>query len=239
VEIVGVIDVRGGRAVHAVAGQRERYRPVSTAAGIQVDGDPVALARVYVERLNIRELYVADLDAIIDTAQPAGVIRDIAAVGVPLLVDAGVTSAAAARDTLARGAGEVIVGLETLPSWPALDSILGAIGADHVAFSIDLRNGEPLRAAGAAVPENSAEEIAARAVQAGIHTIVLIDLVRVGADAGLDCELIARVRSRARDVRLMAGGGVRGQSDLERLAEAGCDAALVATALHKSRIKNH
>ncbi len=37
-------------------------------------------------------------------------------------------------------------------------------------------------------------------------------------------------------VTLLAGGGVRNADDLRRLKASGCDAALVATALHDGRI---
>jgi uncharacterized protein related to proFAR isomerase len=37
-------------------------------------------------------------------------------------------------------------------------------------------------------------------------------------------------------VDLIAGGGVRGLDDLKALADAGCDAALVASALHDGRL---
>jgi len=43
--------------------------------------------------------------------------------------------------------------------------------------------------------------------------------------------MIVRVRQAAPDVTLLAGGGVRGPDDLSRLADAGADGALVATAL--------
>ena len=45
-----------------------------------------------------------------------------------------------------------------------------------------------------------------------------------------------RVRRAVPDVALLAGGGVRGPEDLQRLADAGCDGALVATALHDGRL---
>ena len=61
--VVPVIDLKDGTAVHAVRGERERYRPVnSTLAGD--DGDPLALARAFRSALGLDELYVADLDAI-------------------------------------------------------------------------------------------------------------------------------------------------------------------------------
>jgi phosphoribosylformimino-5-aminoimidazole carboxamide ribotide isomerase len=66
--------------------------------------------------------------------------------------------------------------------------------------------------------------------------VVMIDLARVGTGAGLDLELIARVREAVPDLTLLAGGGVRGQEDLAHLADCGCDGALVATAIHDGRI---
>ena len=50
--------------MHARGGDRTAYLPVANAVGTRIDGDPIALARAYVEQLGVRELYVADLDAI-------------------------------------------------------------------------------------------------------------------------------------------------------------------------------
>ena len=67
--VVGVIDLKDGTAVHAVRGERERYRPVSSAIGGD-DGDALALARGFREALGIEEVYVADLDAIVGRSDP-------------------------------------------------------------------------------------------------------------------------------------------------------------------------
>jgi phosphoribosylformimino-5-aminoimidazole carboxamide ribotide isomerase len=52
----------------------------------------------------------------------------------------------------------------------------------------------------------------------------------------VDLTLIARVRAAVPDAALFVGGGVRGPDDVNRLADAGCDDALVATALLDGRI---
>ena len=49
-------------------------------------------------------------------------------------------------------------------------------------------------------------------------------------------ENLVAINLWAPDVELVAGGGIRGVEDLLRLAEAGCDAVLVASALHDGRI---
>ena len=50
------------------------------------------------------------------------------------------------------------------------------------------------------------------------------------------CTGIGGVHEAAPGMMLVAGGGVRGLNDLALLANVGCDAALVATALHDGRL---
>ena len=84
--MVGVIDLKAGAAVHAVRGERERYRPV---------GDPLSLARTFRDALGLDELYVADLDAISGAGGNDAVIRALAREG-RVMLDAGVERAGAA-----------------------------------------------------------------------------------------------------------------------------------------------
>ena len=235
--ILGVVDLLAGRAVHARAGQRETYRPVQSVAARAIEsGDALALARTYVAHLGLTELYAADLDAILGGASQDTLVAALAAVGVPLWLDAGVSSADRARQARTLGAARVVVGLETLPSYSALGAICAAVDGDKVAFSLDLRDGEPVVASGGIPPGEPAHLVAARARDAGAGAVIVIDLARVGTGRGLDLELIARVRKAAPEPLLLAGGGIRGLDDLARLSDAGCDGALVATALHEGRI---
>lgn len=226
----------GGRAVHARAGQRERYAPVESVAGVRVQpGDAIGVATTYVERLGVSELYAADLDAILGRTPQDALVADLAALQAPLWLDAAVSSVARARRTLSRGAARCVIGLETLSSFAALEEICAAVGGERVAFSLDLRNGQPL-AGGEVPPGEPATLVAARAANAGVGAIIVIDLARVGTGAGLNLEMIASVRAAAPGVTLLAGGGVRGLDDLADLAAVGCDGALVASALHDGRL---
>jgi HisA/HisF family protein len=233
--VVGVLDLLAGRAVHARGGKRESYRPVLAVAGSPIEaGDALALATAYLNRLGIAELYAADLDAILGFPPQDALVTGVVALAAPLWLDAGVSSADQARHSLALGAAHVVVGLETLPSYEALEDVCSAVNGARVAFSLDLRDGRPILAAknNEPNPDTPAHEIAARAAGAGVGAVVVLDLARVGVAKGLDFELIARVREATRGLTLVAGGGIRGLDDLRRLADAGCDGALVATALY-------
>jgi HisA/HisF family protein len=235
--VLGVIDLLGGLAVHARAGRRESYAPVTSVAGSPIEpGDALALARAYVDRLGVAELYVADLDAITRGLPQDTRITTLTASGAPLWLDAAVSSADQARRAFRLGAARVVVGLETLSSYDALEEICAAVGGERVAFSLDLRNGEPVVTSDRISPGEPAHIIAGRAAAAGAGAVIVIDLARVGTGTGLDLGLVSQVRNAVPGLTLMAGGGVRGPDDLTRLADAGCDGALVATALLDGRL---
>jgi phosphoribosylformimino-5-aminoimidazole carboxamide ribotide isomerase len=235
--VVGVIDLSRGRAVHARGGARDRYEPTVKTVGSPIPpGDALALARSYCFELGVDELYVADLDAIVRGQPQDALILTLVETGAPLWLDAGITSPAHATRATGLGA-RVVVGLETLPSFDALEEICSAVDGERVAFSLDLRDGQPLIRHKGAIAAEPATTIAARAAQAGARTIIVLDLARVGSGSGLDFDLIARVRDAAPHVTLMAGGGVRDANDLVRLDATGCDGALVASALLSGRLQ--
>jgi phosphoribosylformimino-5-aminoimidazole carboxamide ribotide isomerase len=226
--VIGVIDLLGGLAVHARGGKREEY---------EVIGDPLALARTYIDRHGVSELYVADLDAIARhgaRSHEQAALPTICSI-VPTWLDAGISTVEHARQAIDMGASCVIVGLETLTSFDALAAICDAIGGHRVACSLDLRNGRLL---GIGADEHPSA-VAERAVAAGAHAIIALDLARVGMRTGLDLELMRALRKAAPTVELIAGGGVRGPEDLAALAAAGCDGALAATALRDGSLRNH
>jgi phosphoribosylformimino-5-aminoimidazole carboxamide ribotide isomerase len=237
--IVAVIDVQNGRAVHARGGDRGTYAPVDRAAGVQVGGDAVALARVYVETLGLQELYVADLDAIRKgiAALNFDLIASIVALGRPVWLDAGLSRLDDTRTALGTGASTAIVGLETLGSFDALREISATVSGRRVAFSLDLRDGIPIAMPNVVDPAWTPADIAAEAADAGAGAIVLLDLARVGMGAGVDVPLLASLRRAVPNTELFAGGGVRSASDLAELSSVGCDGALVATALLSGAIK--
>jgi phosphoribosylformimino-5-aminoimidazole carboxamide ribotide isomerase len=243
-QIIGVLDLLGGLAVHARAGARDRYTPVQNAAGWPIDpGNARTLAEIYTDVLGISQIYAADLDGILHQRPRDDVTRGLASMSAPLWLDAGIRSVDDARRAIALGVSRVIVGLETLPSFDLLSDICAAVGGDRVAFSLDLRDGQPLVASGARGDDaarvgdgQTPEEIANLAAISGANTVIVIDLARVGTGRGIDVDLLSRIRSAVPGPSLVAGGGVRGWDDLVLVARAGCDAALVATALHTGTI---
>jgi phosphoribosylformimino-5-aminoimidazole carboxamide ribotide isomerase len=238
--VIPVLDLREGRVVLGRGGRRETYAPVrSLLVAGDAAGDPLALARAYRDTLGCDEWYVADLDAIAGGVVQRALLRGLAGLDGEsrLLVDAAVSSPERARELIADGAERVVVGLETLPSFRALAAIVQAIGSKRVAFSLDLRDGMPLTLPGGdALLSGTPLDLARAAVTSGVGAIILLDLARVGSGRGVDPVVVKALRRAHPGVELMAGGGIGTTRELERLADAGLDGALVATALHDGRI---
>lgn len=241
-ELIPVLDLQHGRAVHARRGAREQYQPVSSVLLPERPGDALGLAGAYRE-LGARRCYIADLDAIQGRPPQYDLIRAIAdpsqGFGPGLLVDPGLADPAQVAPVLAAGARTLVAGLETLPDFSALAEIVAAAGAHPVLFSLDLLLGKPVRrlTGRIATQEAVSLELGARAADAGVRGLLVLDLATVGSEAGpRNVDLIDGLK-RMIGLPVYTGGGVRSAEDLRALAEVGCDAALVGTALHAGRIR--
>jgi phosphoribosylformimino-5-aminoimidazole carboxamide ribotide isomerase len=98
------------------------------------------------------------------------------------------------------------------------------------ALSLDLRNGELISASARWA---SPIELAEQMHLFGYRTFILLDLARVGMNAGPGTEPLCReLRRRFPDIELLVGGGIRNRDDICRLEDAGADGVLIASALH-------
>jgi phosphoribosylformimino-5-aminoimidazole carboxamide ribotide isomerase len=242
-QIIPVLDITGGIAVHAQAGDRSQYAPLESRLTPGQVGDATAVLRAFHDELGIHQCYLADLDAIQGGPVQRTLIRELAAFHTgfagALLVDAGTHLPEGALEVLSCGASEVVVGLETLHAFSDLEAIVSLVGSSRVVFSLDLRLGNPilhpaLQDARGATPEPV--RLAEQAAGAGAASILVLDLGRVGTGCGVDLGLLESLRRRLPASRLMAGGGVLTRLDLERMRDVGCDGALVASALHNGRL---
>jgi phosphoribosylformimino-5-aminoimidazole carboxamide ribotide isomerase len=231
--IIPVIDLRAGEAVHGSGGDRARYEPVKSVITPSL-GDPEALAQAYVAVLGTSEIYVADLDAIEGRAAQYGMHHRLSRIA-RSWIDAGLRSEAEAFTLIDAGADRVVVALETMPGFELLQAIVLRLGADRVVFSLDLRGGVPLSISDE-LRAMAPRELARRAVDAGVETVIVLDLAKVGGSRGVDEAVIRELRAALPGVDLIAGGGVRDRGDLDRLAAAGANGTLVATAVHRGAI---
>lgn len=215
-------------------GERERYREVRSV--LVAGADPSAVAQALCRACGSPAVYVADLDAIAGTGSHDDQIRALREhLSLQPWVDAGTADAARASRLVETGAARVIVGTETLSGLRGLRAIRAAAPAGRLLVSVDLdAHGVISRC-----PELSGRTALGALdllVAEGATEAILLSLPQVGTGAGPDLETLAAARASFPSLRLISGGGVHGPDDLRRLADAGADGVLLATALHRGWI---
>lgn len=249
--IIPVIDVMAGVVVRAVGGRRAEYRPVQSK--LTLSANPAAVARRMAEACGAEEVYVADLDAI--TGHGGGTVgADVADAlpGVRVWLDQGLrTEADIARLPLSKpGTWKTlfqpvsrpnvvpVLGSETVSGPAVVASAKEMVGSGCV-FSADTYDGELIgdwRAwAGWEVAEPTDVIPMVRAVEVllGNRVFILLDLAHVGSRGGPGtAKAVERLKAAMPEICLVSGGGVRTKEDVQRLADAGADAVLVASGLH-------
>src|SRR5207237_945645 len=126
----------------------------------------------------------------------------------------------------------IVAGLETVGGPEALARILDRTGPDRLVFSLDLRAGVPLIAAGAGWGGIDPVAIAATAIARGVRRLLLLDLARVGRGEGTGTHaLLARLAAAHSDVEIAVGGGVSDVAGLAALECAGASAGALREAV--------
>lgn len=221
IKVIPVMDVMNGLAVHAIEGKRDMYRPIEGSI-ISSSPDPRDVLQG-LHRYGFREVYIADLDAIMGRGDNTWVLDYAIRLGFKVIADIG------------RG------GLEKTDS----NNIRYVIGTEYISYpyevkklsnrivSLDCHNLNA-KFSDRYVEASLAAELLMRI---GITELIVLDLTRVGSMRGPNLQLINSVREVYRG-KMYVGGGIRGRGDIEELKRFDVDGVLLATAIHKGIILN-
>ena len=230
--MVGVIDVKKGQAVHAVAGRRDRYAPVRVVAG-----DPIDLARQYHD-LGIRRIYIADLDAIEHSRAEVELLvclMNRCRAFQETIIDIGWNGDASEISSLISSdhpSMRWVVSTESAPSHRCLRDACKVIQPNRVLLGLDYRQGQ--------LVSQSDDEIAWVEASRGLGLggVVVLDLADVGTGSGgSTAPICKRIRRSFHRSLVYSGGGIRKAENAQSLFHAGCDLCLVATSIHT--LMNH
>jgi phosphoribosylformimino-5-aminoimidazole carboxamide ribotide isomerase len=215
--VIPAVDVLGAEAVRLREGA---YDDVVARAA-----DPVALAARFA-RAGAKRIHVVDLDGARSGRVRPGLVRAIvAAAGVAVQASGGIRSLADARVLLDAGAERVVVGTAAFPDPAPWAAALG----ERLVVALDVRDGEVRTRGWTDTSGLSLDAAVERCRAAGVARVLCTAIERDGTLSGPDLELVERVASTG--LRVLAAGGVRSPADVEALAGAGAEAAIVGRAL--------
>ena len=224
-QIIPVIDLKGGEVVLAKRGERQSYRPVCSP--LCDSSAPESVVRAFRSLHHFPRLYIADLDAISGVGDNLAVVERLKW-GFPdlaLWVDNGLSDTESVLGWVDRGLGALVLGSESQTGPETLEALRESATEGRIVLSLDFR-GDAFQGP----PE------ILREAELWPADILVMTLARVGSALGPDEARLAAIQRRAGERHVFAAGGVRGLEDLRRLEAMGVAGALIASALHDGRL---
>jgi|SRR6266511_4704742 phosphoribosylformimino-5-aminoimidazole carboxamide ribotide isomerase len=221
-EVIPAIDLLGRKAVRLEQGDYDR---------VSQYGKPAELAARFAAA-GARWIHVVDLDG-----ARAGLIRPVVVAALvhasaPASVQAsgGVRSVADAEALLRAGARRVVVGTA---AWTILDELVASLG-ERLVVALDVREGV-VRTEGWTESGLDLDQAIDRCIGSGVSRLLCTAIERDGTLDGPDIDLVRRVVERSR-LPVLAAGGIRSETDLDALEQAGAEGAVVGRALLEGQI---
>lgn len=241
-DLIGVVDLRGGVAVHAVAGNRSRYQNVLI-PNTGHSGDPLALIDHYRSR-GLQKFYFADLDALTGKKVQFTALSDLichCGAETQVMIDVGFRGDESSAEvaSLRKLADlnplvSLIVASESVASRNWHGVVTEIVPGGRVVLSLDYRDGVWLS------DVISEREFLSFESQAALRFggAIVLDIARVGTGHGVTtadkCRELIHVTGAQPQLQIdswISGGGIRTPADVRSLLAAGCQQCLVATAL--------
>ena len=219
--IIPVIDVMGGRVVHAQGGNRAAYPTLRSQ--ICTASDPESVIAELLDWFAFSVIYIADLDAI-ETGQYDLMQYQQLSERFPQLtfwLDAGIRQLSDWKAWQSLPQIKPVIGSESLQDV----SLLSQLGQSDAPLSLDFRHDR-------LVGQHDLLSMA----DSWPQQIIVMSLDAIGANQGPDNRQLKLVQSLKPDAAVFAAGGVRGEKDLLELAGAGISGALIASALHNGKL---
>jgi phosphoribosylformimino-5-aminoimidazole carboxamide ribotide isomerase len=229
--IIPAIDIRRGKCVRLFQGDYAK----ETIYG----DDPAAMAERWIDQ-GAKFLHLVDLDGAREgvplNKQTIQTIVDRSSI--PVEVGGGIRDSIAVDDYLSRGVRRVILGTAAFSN-PCFLEEACARWPGRVAVDIAAKEGKAVISGWVKETEVWAVEWAKRCEELGASAIIYTDVLRDGAQKGVDLQATREV-ARALKIPLIASGGVATIEDivaLKPLEKEGVSAVIVGRALYAGTLK--
>src|SRR5262245_19616627 len=222
IEVIPAIDLLGDGAVRLTQGDYARVTDY---------GSPLDLAREF-SRAGAAWIHVVDLDGAREGRLRPELVAALVEAAAPARVQAsgGVRSLPDARALVAAGASRVVAGTA---AWTMLDELVSTLG-DALVVALDVRD-DVVRTRGWTEEGLALEDAIGRCVAGGVARLLCTAIERDGTLAGPDTVLVERVVERS-GLPVLAAGGIGSEADVDALARAGAEGAIVGRALLEGRV---
>ena len=212
--ILPAIDLRGGNCVRLVKGdfkQETIYSEHPEEIALRLEGEGAEF------------LHVVDLDGALagEPQNMDAIKRILQAVTIPVEVGGGIRSMESIDRLLSIGVSRVILGSVAVHKEELVQEACSSYG-NRIVVGIDVKKGFVATDGWEKSGGISAVELAKKLGAFGLETIIYTDISRDGTLSGVNVTETAHL-ARASGIKVIASGGVKSISDIEKLKKRECD----------------
>jgi len=232
--IIPVIDILNSQAVHAIKGEREKYKPLKSV--LINDSNPIRIALKLKNKYLFNEFYIADLDAILQKKPNIAIISKILDIpGVEIMIDPGIKTKKNVEKYFKLKIKSLILGLETLKDLKVITECLNQFDTNKIVVSVDMYN-EVSQTNIKELKNQDILKVVDKIEDLGVVNIILLDLFKVGRKMGGISALYLKIRQQFNG-EILIGGGTKNLQDIKDYKSNNFSGVLIGTALHDGSIK--
>lgn len=231
--IIPVLDILNSIAVHAIKGERDKYKPLKSE--ILNTSDPLEIFKLLKHKFHFNEIYIADLDAIINKKPNLKLLSKILEIpNLKVMLDPGIIEKEDILIYSKYKLNKLILGLETISNLKVIEEGITTMGQNRLSISIDMYKGKIISNLKELKSQNPLNFVKVLK-KLDVKEIILLDLFRVGQKVGGIPSLYLKFRYQFRG-DILVGGGVKNFNDLEMLHNHEFSGVLIATALYNGSL---
>lgn len=221
-QIIPVLDIQGGKVVHARGGNRQAYPPLKSI--LTEATEPAEVIADMLAWLPFKRLYIADLDAIEQGQQQAELYRELSLQfpQVEFWLDSGIAQQSELQTFRAIKNLRLVIGSETLKE---LELLSHKPHQQNLVLSLDRRHGRLL-----------GEPALLQQPELWPDRVIVMSLDHVGANQGPAVDWLNELQASRDNIEWFMAGGVRDENDLLVLEKNKVSGALIASALHTGQL---
>jgi len=228
-KVIPVLDILNSEAVHAVKGERNKYKPLKSK--LFNSSNPVEILKVLRYKYQFNEFYIADLDAITNRKPNIHLLTKILKIsGINILIDPGIVDFKDIQQYSKYEIKKLIIGLETIQSLGIIREALALLGQKNLIISIDMYK-EKILTKATGLKNITSLEIINRIESLGVKKIILLDLFRVGQKIGGIPQQYLEIQDSFNG-DIYVGGGIKDYKDILNYKQQNFTGILIATALY-------
>ncbi len=232
--IIPVIDILDSKAVHAIKGERAKYKPLESK--LINSSDPIEIIKLLKQKFNFREFYIADLDAIINYSPNLEILSKILKIPeIEVIIDPGIKDKEDLLKYSKYNIKKIILGLETINDYNIINEGLRILGKYKLIISLDMFKGKVISKIKDLRNQNPLN-VVNKLKRFGVKELILLDLFRVGQKIGGIPQVYLKILKNFKGI-VLVGGGIKDLMDLTSYYNNKFSGVLIATALYDGSIK--